>query len=224
MDYASFKTSLAGLMVYDETDADFTAMLPDAILDAELRLYRDLNLLDTTQRDSATLRCVADSRYVDMSSLANRMVVLEDVNIITPTGVATAEDGLRNPVVRASKELIDFTYGSSTVTGVPQFYALIDSQTLVFGPWPDQIYPVEVIGTFRPATLSASNTTTLLTLYFADLFLIAAMIYASGWMRNYGAQADDPAMAKSWQAQYDAKLQSAGIEEARKRALGMGGG
>jgi hypothetical protein len=221
VDYSSFKTSLAGLMVYDETDADFTAMLPDAIASAELRLYRDLNLIDTTQRDTS-LNCTPSSRYVDMSSLAQRMVVLEAVNIITPSGVASPETGLRNPLVRSSLELIDFTYGSSTTAAVPQVYALIDSQTIVLGPWPDQVYPVEVVGTFRPAALSSTNTTTLLTRYFEDLFLIAAMIYAAGWMRNYGQGSDDPQMAQSWLAQYQDKIKSAGIEEARKRALGGG--
>lgn len=221
MDYTSFKTSLAGLMVYVESDADFVAMLPDAISSAELRIYRDLNLIDTTQRDT-TLSCTAGSRYVDMTSLADRMVVLEAVNIITPSGVSSPETGLRNPLVRSSRELIDFTYNGAESASVPQFYSLIDSQTIVLGPWPDQPYPVEVVGTFRPTPLSASNTETLLTKYFPDLFLIAAMIYAAGWMRNYGQGSDDPQMSQSWQAQYDTKIKSAGVEEARKRAIGGG--
>jgi hypothetical protein len=96
-------------------------------------------------------------------------------------------------------------------------YAMITDQTVIVGPWPDANYMVEVIGTVRPTPLSASNTTTYLTLYLPDLFVAASMIFAAGYQQNFGSQADNPQQAQSWSAQYDKLFPSANIEEMRKK-------
>lgn len=223
MDYSSFVTQLAGLMVYRTTDPNFVAMLPDAIKSAELRIYRDLNLLDTTARDSSLIT-TAGSRFLDFGALSNPFVVVEDVNLITPSGVGSIETGLRNPLTRISRSYLDIQYPSSAGAALPEYYALDTNQRMVFGPWPDDAYKVEIVGTTRPTPLSTSNTETLLTEFFPDLFICAAMIYASGWMRNFGTQADDPKLAVSWSQQYQELIGSASIEEMRKRAIESGAG
>jgi hypothetical protein len=69
----------------------------------------------------------------------------------------------------------------------------------------------------RPSPLSASNTTTFISQFLPDLFMAAAMREAAGWMKNYGAQSDDPKQALSWDAIYTNLLPSAKLEENRKR-------
>lgn len=56
----------------------------------------------------------------------------------------------------------------------------------------------------------------------ADLFVAAAMVFMSGYQKNFGAQADDPKMAMSWETQYQALLRGAMDEEARKKGEGAG--
>jgi hypothetical protein len=46
---------------------------------------------------------------------------------------------------------------------------------------------------------------------------MASMIFVSGYQRNFGRASDDPAMAQSYEAQYQTLLKGATVEEARKK-------
>lgn len=94
---------------------------------------------------------------------------------------------------------------------------MITDQQIIVGPAPDQAYTVEVIGTIRPTPLSATNTTTYLTLYLPDLFVAASMIFMSGYMRDFGSQTDDGQQSVSWDTQYTKLFASANVEEMRKK-------
>ena len=85
------------------------------------------------------------------------------------------------------------------------------------GPFPDNNYYVEIVGTYRPASLSSTNTTTYISLYLPDVMVMASMIYISGYQRNFGRQSDDPAMAQSYESQYQVLLKGAMVEEFRKK-------
>jgi hypothetical protein len=76
---------------------------------------------------------------------------------------------------------------------------------------------MEVFGTIRPTPLSASNTSTYLTAHLSDLFFAACMCSISGYQRDFGAQADDPKQAQSWENQYAMRLNSANREEMRRK-------
>jgi hypothetical protein len=105
---------------------------------------------------------------------------------------------------------------------IPALFAMIDQNDIIVGPAPISAFGVEVIGTIRPTPLSSTNTTTFLTSNLPDLFMAASMVFASGYMRNFGAQSDDPAKAVSWESQYQALFASAKGEETRKRFAGLG--
>lgn len=113
--------------------------------------------------------------------------------------------------------MINNVYNYLATAGVPQYFAMIDQSNVIVGPWPNNNYTVEVTGTVRPASLSASNPTTFISLYLPDLMLMASMIFISGFQRNFGRQSDDPAMAQSYESQYKALMTGAMIEEARKK-------
>jgi hypothetical protein len=65
--------------------------------------------------------------------------------------------------------------------------------------------------------MSSTNKTTFISLYLPDVFIMASMVYISGYQRNFGRQSDDPAMAQSYESQYQALLRGAAVEEARKK-------
>jgi hypothetical protein len=52
--------------------------------------------------------------------------------------------------------------------------------------------------------------------------IMASMVYVSAYQRNFGRQSDDPAMAVSYEAQYQTLLRGAAVEEARKKFEGSG--
>jgi hypothetical protein len=210
---------LATLSVVPETDPNWLIILPDAIDYAELRIYRDLDLLSTVTTDTS-FSTTANASKVQLTQ--GTFVTLQNVNVITPAGTSDPDLGTRNPVLPVSKEYIQYSWPSSTNAGVPEYFAMIDERTFSLGPWPDDAYTLEIIGTYRPATLSASNTTTFISQYLPDLFLMASMIFVSGYQRNFGRQSDDPAMAQSYESQYQALLRGATVEEYRKKFAASG--
>lgn len=212
--YATYKTALATLSVVPETDPNWLAILPDTIDYAELRIYRDLDLLSTVQTVTSYTTAVNTSQ-VQLAS--GQFVTLQNVNVITPAGTTTPDNGTRVPLLPVTKEYIQYAWPSNTNSGVPSYFAMIDERTFSLGPWPNNNYTLEIIGTYRPPTLSSINTTTFISQYLPDLFLMASMIFISGYQRNFGRQSDDPQMAQSYEAQYQSLLKGATVEEYRKK-------
>jgi hypothetical protein len=208
-------TALASNIVIATTNADFVAQLPNFINNAELRIYRDLDLLSTVFRDpNGTV--TTNQRSVPLPSTFGRFIVVEGVNVF----VGSARN---NALVPVSRDFIDYLYPSETApltTSIPRVFARDTDQSILIAPAAGaaaNVTSVEIVGTIRPTPLSASNTTTFISQYLPDLFMASAMVQAAGWMKNYGAQSDDPRQALSWDAVYSGLLQSAKIEENRKR-------
>jgi len=212
--YSQLKTQIATLAVVDETDPAFITILPQAITYAENRMYRDLDLLETSTAITG-YNVATGNRKITLPE--GTIVVLEQINIITPAGQTNPQFGKRNPCLPVTKEYLDAVYGDSTVTGLPKYFAPFNDNLYLVGPFPDNNYYVEIVGTYRPASLSATNTTTFISLYLPDVMLMASMIYISGYQRNFGRQSDDPAMAQSYESQYQALLKGAMVEEFRKK-------
>ena len=221
--YTTFQQALATEMAVpgnNVADPQFVQILPTLIDYAEQRCYRDLDLLFATNRN--TLAATAGSRTLSLINLAPYLLILEDLNAITPSSITIPDQGTRNQIVPKSKEWLDAVYGGPTPSGVPRFFAMVDDVTVLLGPWPDQGYTIEAIGKFRPVPLYsiASQGGTFLSVYLPELFLAAAMVAASGYQRNFGAQMDDPRSAMSWEQQYQTLLPSAKAEENRKKFHG----
>lgn len=210
--YATYVTTIANLLAVPETDTNYVQILPSIIDYAEQRIYRELDLLSATVRDtSGTL--TPNSRNFTLPSGSGRFVVLDAINL-TSSGARIAQ---LQPV---SLEFLDAAWPSETATGgsaVPEYFAMITDQTIAVGPAPGSALGVEVVGEIRPAPLSASNTTTYLTNYLPDLFISASMVFSSGWQKNFGGQSDDKSMAQSWENQYQLLKASADLEEHRKQ-------
>lgn len=213
--YSQWLAEIANLTAIDATDTDFVANIPSCIDYAEQRLYRELDLLNTVTRQTGTL--TISNRTFNLPSTSGRFVVTNGLNVITPSSQTNPDLGTRVPLVPTTRDVLDTIWPSATGAAVPSLYAMITDQQIIVGAAPDAAYTVEVIGTIRPTPLSADNTTTYLTLYLPDLFTTASMIWMSGYMRNFGSQADNPQMAQSWEGQYEKLFTSANVEEQRKR-------
>ena len=222
--YSTFTTSLANFLVIPITDANFQSAIPNIIDDAEQMTYRDLDLLNTVFRDSSVALVAGNRNFAEATNIDGNgpFLVTQDLNVITPSGQTNPDLGTRNPLLPATKEMLDFLYPSATPAGIPTYFAPINQNSFIVGPWPDAAYTVEVVGTVRPAPLSATNTTTLLSTYFPDVFLNAALVFGAGYLKNFGAAQDDPQSGVTWAMLYDKALKSAVTEEARKRFHAQG--
>jgi len=123
------------------------------------------------------------------------------------------------PLVPAARSVVDMVYPSavSSNCGQPQFFARVSDTQLILGPAPDQPYGLEMQATIRPAPLSASNSSTWLTQNVPELMTAACMISAAGYMRDFGAQSDNPQMAQSWEGQYKALMATAQVDSMRQK-------
>lgn len=218
--YSTYVTTIANMLVMDAADADFLQILPSGIDYAEQRMYRELDLLATVVRDSSS-NVSANSRNFTLPQAQGRFVDVNGINIYTPVGTTTT----RNQLTPVSRDVLDMIWPSDTaaaVTTVPQMFAMISDQTVIFGPPPGAAFTAEVIGTIRPTPLSSGNPTTYLVLYLPDIFVAATMVFMAGWQKNFGAQADDVRSAQSWETQYKELFASANIEEMRRKFASQG--
>lgn len=213
--YTTWVTSVANILVVEPTNAEFLTVLPNIIDDAEQRIYRELDLLNTIIRDtSGTL--TANRRNFTLPQTGGRFVVTESMNVFTPVGTTAS----RRQLVPVTREWLDAIWGddaAASTPSIPEYYAMITDQTIIVGPPPDVGYTMEVIGTIRPTPLSGANPTTYLTLYLPDLFLAESLIFGYGYLKDYGAAVDDPQAAASWATHYKSLWDSANTEENRKK-------
>ena len=220
--YSTWITQFSNLLVIGSTDSNFLTMTQGAIDYGEQRLYRELDLLATRVTDASTT-VSSGNRNFTLPTGTGTFLVVEGINTISPVGLSATSSGSRNPAMFTSREVIDVCYPSnSVVTGVPLFAAMASNTQVILGPAPDAAYTVEVIGTQRPTTLSSANTTTILTTMLPDLWMAATMIYGTGYQRDFGGQADDPKQSGSWENMYNTLIQSANVEELRKRYQSQG--
>jgi len=229
--YSTYVTQIAEMAVVSPADANFLAILPAMIDYAELRIYRDLDLINTSKSfTSASIKTTAGNRNLTfpmtLPDNSGTIVVTEQLNLITPAGQTDPNGGTvtRVTLLPTTKEYLDYVYGSnaSGSRGQPKYFAPFNENLFFLGPVPDATYFVEVVATIRPNAMSATNTTTFISQYLPDLLIMASMIYISAYQRNFGRQSDDPQMAQSYEGQYQALLKSAMVEELRKKFEGPG--
>ncbi len=213
--YSTYVSSLANLLPVAASDPGFVAVLPNIIADAELRCYRALDLLDTSERDASSTFTTL-TRNFNLPTTIGTFIVCDEINVITPAGTTDPELGTRNQLIPTGEETLNALWPSVSGSTVPQYFAMVNQDTILVGPWPDQAYTVEVVGTQRPSPLSSTNTTTVLSVFFEDLLVAASMVFAAGYQKNFGAGSDDPKMATSWEGHFQGLLADAKTEEARK--------
>ena len=215
----SYVTQMATMAVVDAADPAFLTILPQMIVYAELRMYRDLDFLFTSGSTTA-YSLTTGSRVLNVNADTfpyGTLVVPEQINVLV--GSSNPDLAQRVPLLPTTKEFLDAVYGSGAVAnrGVPQYWVPFDDYTFLVGPYPDSGYTVEIVGTYRPASLSATNPTTFISLNLPDIMIMASMVYISAYQRNFGRMNDDPQMAMSYESQYQTLLKSAASEEARKK-------
>ena len=216
MDYNAYVQQISTMAVVPVTDTNFQIILPQMISYAELRMQRDLDFL-STQISNSNYSLTAGNGNLTIPTSA--FVVMETFEVIDGSGSSM-------PLLAVGKEFIQNVYGTGSSTGLPQYFAVyggdsattgLTSQNMIIGPIPDLNYAIRLTGTVRSAPLSASNTTTYISTYLPDMFIMASMIYISAFQRNFGRQSDDPQMAQSYESQYQILKDSALLEENRKK-------
>lgn len=214
--YATYVTQIATMAVVPTSDPNYQTILPSMIDYAELRIQRDLDFL-STQISNTSYNFTSGNNVLTIPT--SSFITLQTFEVLDGSGNST-------PLLPVGKEHIQNVYGGGSTTGLPQYFAVyggdsattgLTSQNILVGPTPNSGYTVRLTGTIRSAPLSASNTSTFISTYLPDLFIMASMVYISAYQRNFGRVNDDPAMAQTYESQYQALKSSAMLEENRKK-------
>ena len=216
MDYNTYVQQIATMAVVPTADTNYQIILPQMISYAELRMQRDLDFLSTQISNSSYSFTQGNGTLTIPTA---QFVVMQTFEVIDGSGNSA-------PLLPVGKEFIQNVYGAGSTQGLPQYFAVyggdsattgLTSQNMIVGPIPDSTYSVRLTGTVRSAPLSATNTQTYISVYLPDMFIMASMIYISAYQRNFGRLNDDPAMAQTYESQYQGLLKSAMVEENRKK-------
>lgn len=204
MDFATYVRRLAHELGADQADADFTVMIPEVIDYAELRIYRDLDLINQNITEQSALTINSKS-----FTATNTFIGISTFQVFTPSGAVPAT-GTSSVLLPVSREYIDFAWPTNvaaTTPSVPTVFARFGDKTFVVGPPPDAAYAVTISGTVRPTLLSATNTTDFISENLPDLLIAASLCYLS----------KDQNKAAQWEAQYQALKAGAMVDEVRKK-------
>jgi len=226
--YSDFKTAIATTAFIDVNNTDFNTIFPTLINYAEGRICRELDMLISNVRDSSSSTTSGSRNFNLPVPYTDRpFLIVTGLNVITPASTAP-DAGTRTPLTPVSLSFLDLCHGDSSDEGVPEYFNYLSQDTysspaptqVILGPWPDDTYRLEVIGKIMPQALSATNTNTFLSDNLFDLLFAAGMVFISGYKENFGAQADNPQQAMSWETQYKTLKESAATWQARARFAG----
>lgn len=221
MDYSQWVSAISVALATDSSDENLSALLPSAIDYAEDRIYKDPAFNFLALEDADYTPCTIGNRAITKPA---RVLIIEQINILTPArAVATDPAVDRVPLERVSLAFLDQVWGgganSCGMLGVPEKYAALSDSAFRLGPLPDDAYIAEFIGPTRPTPLSDGNRTTFITLNMPALFTAASMVYLCGtYLKNFGAQSDNPQQSQSWENQYQILKIGPAVEEARRKS------
>ena len=164
MTYAELASKLQGWWESDETD--FVAEVDFFIELAEKRIYRSIDL-NSGRKETDSVALVQGTAVVDLPSDA---ITLYNVILVDSAGARTS-------LIQKDVSFIDDYTGDRTLEGEPRFYAWYDEDSILLGPAPDDATDTLTVShTYRPTQLSASNTTSWLSLNAPDVLLYACLL------------------------------------------------
>lgn len=214
MTYSEYLTRIAILAGIDVTSVNYLTMVPMFIQNSELRICRELDLLVSRARETSTFGSSIDPSLNALLQMPSDFVILRSLGYYTP--IATTTTFI--PLDERDEGWIRDYWPSRATTGIPKYYCLLSNAQILIAPTPSSAFTVEAAGTTRPAQL-AQGADSFISIWLPDLQIAASMVEVCGYLKNFGAQADDPKMSLAWEGRYQAIKGSASTEEGRKKFI-----
>ena len=131
----------------ETTESSFVANIPTFVQVAEERIYNTVQL--PAVRKNVTGTMTAGNKYL---SLPDDWLANFSLAVVTP--VTLAQTFLINKDVNFIREC----YPAPSTSGVPQYYAIFDDNSLIVGPTPDVSYSVEMHYYYYPESIVTAGT------------------------------------------------------------------
>src|SRR5215467_10627754 len=154
MIYNDLTAQLAAYLQEEQPSSAWTTALPRMVNNAELRIYRDLDLQSVSSANSS-LVFTPGSRTLDLTGMTGQTlyngqpvqfpypVTVEGLSAIVPAWMAPWQGGrIRfQPVSWAFIDMVWPNEQTVSVPGVPfAYFSMLDDQTAIVAPTPDQQY------------------------------------------------------------------------------------
>jgi len=184
--YSALKTTVASYLAR----SDLTAMIPDFIRLAELRLQRDLRI-----RQMLTVAQASTTGGVSTVGVPSDFLEMRDIHIVA------------NPVRTLSYEAPNSFYRNtrSTESGVPNSYTVL-ADDMQFAPIPDSTYVLQMLYYAKPPVLSEINPSNVFLANTPDALLYGALGEAEPYLMN-------DARLQVWAALYDRAVNSISVAD-----------
>lgn len=196
--FADLETRVKAWAVNDGTifDTNFDVMLENA----EYKISRELNADGMIIHKTSSM--TASTPFIDKPSDA--------VDTHNFAFIDSADSSKRKFLEFRTLSYIQDFSPLRTATGTPLFYGNWDEDTWYIGPTPDLSYAVEVEYEARITGLSASNTTTWISINYPDMLFNAVLLEAGTFEKN-------SKMEERYEGRYGRDLLTAQAEVARIR-------
>ena len=163
---------------YTEVDSN---VLTDTILNGmienvEFKILRDVD--SDNNRRYATANLITSDRFINRPA---GLLVVRSAQIVDSNG-SSEPDNREFLQYRDTSFMSEFN--PTGATGVPKYYSLWDEEKIVFAPTPDATYEIQINYILKDPGLSATNTTTYLSLNFPDGLLYACLAEAYGFLKG----------------------------------------
>jgi hypothetical protein len=163
---------------YTEVDSN---VLTDTILNGmienvEFKILRDVD--SDNNRRYATANLVTSQRFVNIPA---GLLVVRSAQIVDSNG-SSEPDNREFLQFRDTSFMSEFN--PTGATGVPKYYSMWNEEEIVLAPPPDATYEIQLNYILKDLGLSATNTTTYLSLNFPDGLLYACLAEAYGFLKG----------------------------------------
>jgi len=163
---------------YTEVDSN---VLTDSILNGiienvEFKILREVD--SDNNRRYATANLITSDRFINRPA---GLLIVRSAQIVDSNGSSEPEN----------REFLQFRdtsfmseFNPTGATGVPKYYSMWDEEKIVVAPTPDATYEIQLNYILKDPGLSATNTTTYLSLNFPDGLLYACLAEAYGFLKG----------------------------------------
>ena len=157
----------------EDYSSEFASFIPVAIGNAELRIFREFDLVGKRKEAFPTV-----TLGVGTVAKPSDYLVARAVYLIDPL------TGRKSLLKRKTHDYINVFWPQDSLTDTPRYYSEINAVYFRLAPTPSQTTTLYLEYEGMPARLSSSNTTNIFTKYTPDLLFHASMVELSRFSRN----------------------------------------
>lgn len=179
----------------ETTEPSFVNNIPAFVKRAEQRIYNSVQL--PVIRKTTNISCVIGNQYVDLPS---DWLATFSLAVVNPNAGNTEYAFLLDKDVNFIRE----SFPAPTSTGIPQYYAIFDENTIMLGPTPSAVFSMELNYYAYPTSIVVEDPvthkgTSWLGTNFEPVLLYGAIREAYTYLKGEG----------DLTAMYEAKYQEA---------------